>query len=259
MQPGTSGRAAGDVLHDRRVEEPLPHANYYATPELAAHYDRDNADRADLAFYLRLVRDLSAAHVIDVGCGTGLLCSRLAAQGHRVVGVDPELTMLDIAATQPHAAAVRWIHGTADDLPTGWADLAVMTGHVAQYFLSDADWHHVLAQTHRALRVPGHVAFEVRNPAVEEWRGWPTEEPRPTAAGTLETVVDVRGDLVTHTDRWGQDGQTWTTSETLRFPSWDAVTAGLAAAEFCVVDSWGDFAGRPRGPASPEWIVLARR
>ena len=68
------------------------HANYYATPELAAHYDADNADRDDFRFYLRLARDLASARVIDLGCGTGLLSSQLASYGHQVIGVEPQLT-----------------------------------------------------------------------------------------------------------------------------------------------------------------------
>ena len=235
-------------------------ANYYATPELAAHYDADHADRVDFLFYRRLAADLAAGRVIDIGCGTGRLCSQLAGDGYQVLGVDPQPTMLDIAATQPNAPAVRWIQGTSDDLPTGWADLVIMTGHVAQYFLSDADWQHVLGEVRRALRPSGYLAFEVRNRGVEAWRTWTTAKPKAAARGTVDTTVRVEGDLVTtHSDHWVQGGRHWTTTETLRFPSWSAMTAGLATAGLKIADSWGDFGGSPLSPDSPEWIILARR
>ena len=233
-------------------------ANYYATPELAAHYDADHADRADFRFYRRLAQDLGSVRVIDIGCGTGLLCSQLAGDGYQIIGVDPQPTMLDIATGQPNAATVRWINGTADDLPSEWADLVIMTGHVAQYFLSDADWRHVLVEARRSLRPNGSLAFEIRNHAVEAWRTWTTGKPKPTAGGTIELTVHVEGDLVTHTGRWVQGERIWTTTETLRFPSWEAMTAGLSAAGLTIVESWGDFAGGPLCPDSPEWIILAR-
>jgi hypothetical protein len=53
-----------------------------------------------------------------------------------------------------------------------------MTGHVAQYFLSDADWQHVLFETRRALHANGNLALEVRNRDVEEWHTWTTQKPK---------------------------------------------------------------------------------
>ena len=108
--------------------------NYYATAALAAHYDADNGERPDFAFYLRLAAKLGSQRVIDIGCGTGRLASRLAATGVEVIGLDPQPTMLALARQQPNAPAVRWLEGTADTLPADWADLVLMTGHVAQYF-----------------------------------------------------------------------------------------------------------------------------
>jgi SAM-dependent methyltransferase len=234
-------------------------ANYYSTPELAAHYDEDCEGRTDFPFYLALAQTLQAQRIIDIGCGTGLLCSQLAAQGHSLLGLEPQATMLDLARAQPSASAARWIHGTADDLPNGWADLVLMTGHVAQYFLDDDAWHHVLAEVHRSLRPDGHLAFEIRNDTVEEWRAWSTEAPKVMPAGTLRQEVRRDGDLITHTDHWVQDGRNWTTTETLRFPSWPTVTRGLAQAGFMIANSWGDFDGQPIRPESPEWIILARQ
>ena len=239
-------------------ERPGAPGTFYAVPELAASYDAEFEGRPDLPFYVRLARRLGARRVADVGAGTGLLCSLLAGQGHEVVGVEPEETMLEIARRQPNASQVRLVHGTAKALPSQWADLVVMTGHVAQYFLDDEAWLAVLVESRRALRPGGHVAFEIRNAALEEWRRWPNPEPVPAMGGTLRSEVEQVGDLVTHTDHWVRGAREWTTRETLRFPSWHDVVRGLTASRLEVEQTWGDWGGEPVGDASPEWIVLAR-
>ncbi len=43
---------------------------------------------------------------------------------------------------------------------------------------------------------------------------------------TSRSDVERVGDLVTRTDHWALGGRTWTTRETLRFPSWDDVVRG---------------------------------
>ena len=51
-------------------------------------------------------------------------------------------------------------------MATGAADLAVMMGHVAQYFVDDGDWSNVLLQLHRIVEAGGCLSFEIRNPAI---------------------------------------------------------------------------------------------
>jgi hypothetical protein len=117
----------------------------------------------------------------------------------------------------------------------------------------------VLFETCRALRPGGHLAFEIRNDAAEAWCDWATDGPTRTAAGTLENEIRRDLDLVTCTGQCVQGERTWTTRETLRFPSWSAVTAGLAATGFTIARQWGDFEGSPLRADSPEWILLVHR
>lgn len=231
--------------------------NYYRTAELAAHYDDDCAGRQDFQFYVALAGRLGPRTIADIGSGTGLLASMLAQTGFDVTAVEPQLTMLQLAAQQRHADHVTWLHGTADALAPRSADLALMTGHVAQYFLDDAAWLTALSDIRRALRRGGHLAFEVRNPATQSWRQWATSGPRPLSRGTLEQTVHQAGDLVTHVDEYVIDEKRWVTSETLRFPSWECITDGLRAAHFQPVETWGDWDGSPITDQSPEWIILA--
>lgn len=233
--------------------------NYYATPELAAAYDADCAARRDLGSYVGLAAGLGADRVVDIGAGTGRLCSLLARQGHEVVGVEPEETMLSLAKRQEHADSVTRVRGTAEDGPEDWADLVLMTGHVAQYFLDDPSWASALAHAKHSLRPEGRLAFDVRNPDVEGWRDWQAGGTRSTSRGTLHQQVRREGELVTHVDHWTRGSDQWTTAETLRFPSWDNLMKGLDAAGLEVEQLWGDWDRSPATSTCPEWIVLARR
>jgi SAM-dependent methyltransferase len=67
--------------------------------------------------------------VVDIGCGTGRITLPLAASTPaRVIGVDAEARMLDVARAKDAAGRVQWEHGTAYRLPVGdgSAALAVM-------------------------------------------------------------------------------------------------------------------------------------
>ena len=56
--------------------------------------------------------------VVDVGCGTGRLTLPLAAlTPARVVGVDAEARMLEVARSKDAAARVEWLRGSAYRLP----------------------------------------------------------------------------------------------------------------------------------------------
>lgn len=86
--------------------------------------------------------------------------------------------MLDVARHRPGGECVRWIEGDAGRLDEAQADLAIMTGHVAQVVLDDESWHGTLAATHRALRAGGCAAFESRNPRVRPWAAWTPQATR---------------------------------------------------------------------------------
>nr|WP_296071275.1 class I SAM-dependent methyltransferase [uncultured Actinoplanes sp.] len=142
----------------------------FADPRLAAVYDAFDDDRSDLDVYLAIADELGARTVIDVGCGTGSLAALLAARGTAVVGVDPAAASLDVARAKD--ARVRWIHGDATGLPAAAADLAVMTGNVAQVFLTDEEWAATLRAVHDALRPGGFLVFETRRPQRRAWEEW---------------------------------------------------------------------------------------
>jgi ubiquinone/menaquinone biosynthesis C-methylase UbiE len=71
-------------------------------------YDALNADDHDYRFYAALAHELRAHHVLDLGCGTGVLARLLASNGHIVVAIDPDPDMVRVARDKPGAERVDW-------------------------------------------------------------------------------------------------------------------------------------------------------
>ena len=236
----------------------------YTDPRLAALYDALNPYGADTAFYLGIGAEHPDATVVDVGCGTGLLTVELARQGRRAIGVDPARAMLDIAAARDGGDEVEWIHGTAADLPTAVADLAIMTGHVAQVFVDDDDWSAVLDDLRRALRPGGLLVFESRNPLVAAWDEWTPERSR-TELATPDGVVvawnevtDVAQGVVSLVGHYRlPSGEHVEDPGALRFRTEDELRASLAAAGFAVRRIHGDWTRGPLAHDSRELVVVA--
>jgi SAM-dependent methyltransferase len=205
--------------------------------------------------------------IADVGCGTGVITCELAGKGYRMIGVDPAPAMLNVARQRPYGDRVRWIEGDVGRLGAPDADLAIMTGHVAQFFLSDESWHAALVALRAALRPGGRLAFESRNPAAREWESW-TRDVRRTAddpvAGRVDTwceVHDVRDGIVSCTNHYAfaSTGEELVSPNRLRFRSEDELTQSLADAGFAVERVYGDWDYRRASPMARELIVVAAR
>lgn len=240
-------------------------------PRLVAVYDIECAGRHDHDFYLALAHDLRASTVVDLGCGTGTFAVDLARRGHDVIALDPSGPMLDVARERSDRLEIEWIHGRADDVDTDVADLIVMMGHVAQYFVDDADWSNVLDQVHRILRPGGRLAFETRNPAIaweEHWNQTRTSATMPHPDGGEFTswveVVEKSGHadsytLTHHGHTILPDGLHLSAAETLRFRSPAEITESLETAGLFIEQTWGGWDRSPFTPSQTEMIVLAQR
>jgi SAM-dependent methyltransferase len=241
----------------------------FTDPRLVAVYDTINpyAVGTQPAFYSRLAADSGATSIVDLGCGTGLMTCELAGQGYAVTGVDPSRMMLSTARERRYGERVRWIEGDAGALETGDADLAMMTGHVAQFLVSDASWHRTLTALGSALRPGGILAFEARNPVAREWERW-NREARWSASdpnvGPIECwseVHEVRDGIVSYANHYlfVATGEELVSMCRLRFRTEVELTRTLASAGFTVEHVYGDWDRRDVGPGARELIVVAHR
>jgi SAM-dependent methyltransferase len=219
--------------YGRRVPDAI-----FAHPHLAPVYDAFDGERDDLGAYLEIAEELGANRVLDIGCGTGSLAVLLAESGRTVTGVDPARASLEVARAKDKTTSVTWICGDAAGVPAADADLAVLTGNVAQVFLTDEDWGQALRAIRAALRPGGWLVFETRRPERRAWEDWAADTDPVTldvpGSGRVERrreVTSVSLPLVSfrYTYTFLADGTVVTSDSTLRFRGREEVEASLAA------------------------------
>lgn len=239
----------------------------FSHPRLARVYDPLDPDRSDLDMYLRYIEEFKATTVLDVGCGTGTLISKLTALGICTLGVDPAAASIDVAREKLDSDLAEFVVGTtvdvsADPRRQGQFDLATMTANVAQVFLSDDDWMATLQAIKTCLRRGGHLIFEARRPADRGWERWTKEQTHRLveldSEGPVEEwiqVTKIDGELVSFESPtiFHRDGERIDSTSTLRFRNKEAFEQSLSAAGFIDIEV-RDLSYAPgRG-----WLVLAR-
>ena len=127
-----------------------------------AAYDRRFEELAaaggDVHGEAALVDSYAPASVLDAGCGTGRVAIELSRRGHRVVGVDVDPGMLEVARAK--APDLTWVEGDLADPGLDFGrpfDVVVMAGNVL-IFVPPGTEAQVLANAPRWL-APGAASW----------------------------------------------------------------------------------------------------
>lgn len=238
----------------------------FSDPRLAEIYDAECTWGEDDDYFVALVNETPAATVLDLGCGTGRLSLGLAALGHVVTGLDPAHASLERARLKPGAHRVTWMEGTVRCAPDATFDVALMTSHVAQCFVTDHEWLTTLVELRRTLREGGRLAFDARDPRARAWERWNPSDSRrlvhlrdDRVVSIWTEVIEVENSIVTFTRHYClPSGQELQSTSTLRFRTEQLLRESLGQAGFSVEHVHGGWRHEPVGAGGGELIVLAR-
>ena len=241
------------------------HHGEFRDDRIVTVYDVAYPWSRDDDFFLSVLAERRLSDVLDLGCGTGRLAIAMAGRGYRVTGVDPARASVDLARGKPGADRVTWIVGSTEVLPAEAFDAALMTSHVAQFFVSDDAFATALADLRRAVRPGGWLIFDSRDPADRAWEKWNPVDSRRTIAlpsggwcetwGEVTSVVD--GAVSGEQQYVFSDGDVRTSTATLRFRSESSLRSLLGAAGFAVYRIYGGWNRDPIGHPDGEFLVIA--
>lgn len=236
---------------------------HYEHPALAAFYDADCGWSEDRSFYLSLA-GIPPQRILDLGCGTGLICDAYSALGHDVTGVDPAPAMLDIARLKPHGDEVEWVLSTAQDFRSdNRFDLIIMTGHAFQVLLAEEDIRAAFDMVRAHLAPTGRFVFESRNPAIDWQRLWNSTHEFMADGRTIictTRTLSRDGNRLTFEQRYEFDGQALTSRSELLFPTHGEIGKRLRDCGLLVESLLGGWHGESFDQeSSHEMIISVRR
>lgn len=247
----------------------------FSDPKLVAIYNTVNPIDDYKDFYIDLAQKLSSQLILDIGAGTGLITSELVSKGFSVIAIEPSVEMLKVAEENNTSEKIQWINGDALNLEKYEADLAIMTGHVAQFYTDDETWLNALKSIHNALKSGGYLAFESRNPLVQPWpenektahSDWPSNEKRRTVTdpehGEIEwwyKMLEVKDNLMRYEVHYffKETLEELVSTNVLKFRTRDQLTKSLKDAGFNVEIIYGDWEGNGANDESAEFIFIAK-
>lgn len=243
-----------------------PTYSEFSDPRLVAIYDSVNPIGSYRDFYTELTTELEPNVVIDFGCGTGLLTRELASPERSVIGVEPSQEMLGVAAEKTDA--VEWINAGVEAMSGLSADLVLMTGHVAQFFVENDQWVSGLRTIHRSLNRGGVLAFETRNPEHSLFGDWPDEgvwarfeNDDHDEARWSYRVIESSARVVRYENMYqlGSDQEVIVSRNELVFRNEREIHAQLREAGFIIRDAYGDWNLNPVSPNHPEMIFVCEK
>ncbi|MBS1952898.1 MAG: class I SAM-dependent methyltransferase [Cyanobacteria bacterium SZAS-4] len=238
--------------------------NHYENDKLVAVYDLDSGWSVDRDFYLALANKPQMT-ILDVGCGTGLLCNKYAAQGHDVTGVDPSVAMLNSGRAKKHGNKVDWVHAFAQEFALNKLfDLIIMTGHAFQVLLTAEDVRATLNNMKNHLKQDGLIVFESRNPHIDWTNSWNYEMKIVLPdGGTVEEsrhFISMTDNQMSFELRYQFHDELLKSESLLRFWTLQEIQSQLSAHGLFAEQVLGDWDGKEfNEKTSEEMIFLVRK
>jgi SAM-dependent methyltransferase len=282
------GRLDLEALRRLATRPPLyaPHeAPFWDDPHiskgmLAAHLDPewDSASRphtvidAEVAWLVEHLRLRPGDRFLDLGCGPGLYCERLASRGLVVTGVDLSPRSLDYArrSAAEKALPIEYVEANytrlADRLDRPGEFDAACIINLDFAVLPDDARDSFLAGVYRALRPGGVLVFDVPTRSIhregaEHWAveesGFWSDSPYLELTREFEypeATVDCQQTIILTASGEARVYRIWS-----RWCSPETIAPVLAARGFAVESVWADLTGRPLAPDSPTLGVVARK
>lgn len=236
--------------------------NHYVNSKLAEIYDLDSGWCIDRDFYLSLAGPQRQT-ILDLGCGTGLLCNAYAAMNHDVTGVDPSPAMLEVGSRKPHGNKIEWVQSSAQTYQSDKLfELIIMTGHAFQVLLEDVDVLETFSTMRKHLKRGGFAAFESRNPLIDWKQEWNYDMVLELPASTVHEsrrFLTMEEDRMTFELRYQFPDETLVSASELRFLSRKEIEERLTASGLCVDKIMGDWDGKQFDErSSKEMIFIVR-
>ena len=111
---------------------------------------------------------LAQAHVLDVGCGEGLITRALAARGAAVLGVDPTPALIEYAQGAERAHPLGAIYRQDDGTTLSTVNSDTVDWVTAALSLNNiADLHSAVGSIKRVLKPAGRLVFTVPHPCFD--------------------------------------------------------------------------------------------
>lgn len=238
-------------------------------------YNTANPIEEYKAFFINFASEIQAKVIVDIGCGTGLLTKALVEKCFKLIGIEPAKPMLEIAKKSFSSDKVELIQGLAKDLTSYQADMAIMTGHVAQFHLTDEDWEEALEGVFRALKKGGYFVFESRNPDIHFWESGKAQASWQSSKDTPNIIKDsVYGEIKTWLEFISFENnkleykiyyyfvaqkETVVSHDILRFRTQKELSVSLQKKGFKIINVYGFWDKSPITKDSPEFVFVVQK
>lgn len=125
--------------------------------------------------------------ILDLGCGEGRFCRKLAGSVDHVFGIDPTEALISYAKNQGGA---DYVIASAEDLPFADRSFDMVISYLSLIDISDIP--KALSETHRVLRLNGRFLIANLNPwtTASQSQGTPVKNPDGTTTLTMDRYLD---------------------------------------------------------------------